>query len=225
MKRIKMKWFVRKHLPFFRLLNNLRLLCTRRKSYLFRKGWVSSIMNGYPSDLDGQALPWMNYSFIFFISQRINKKMVLLEFGTGYSTIFWAKRTQTVYTIENDPFFLDYIKKELPGNVETLISSNNSNKQYSNLAKKISESNNEIKFDMIVIDGIDRVNCCINSLDYLKFDGVVIWDDSSRTEYTKGFEYLHSKGFKKLEFEGLKPGDRTVDRTAVFYREQNCLGL
>ena len=39
------------------------------------------------------------------------------------------------------------------------------------------------------------------------------------------FDKLESLGFKRLAFEGLKPGDRSVDETSVFYRVNNCIGL
>jgi len=225
MMRKNIKWLVRRHLPTFRLLNYFRLLCTSKKSYLFRTGWVKSILKGYPCDEQGNELPWMNYSFIFFIRERLKDDMALLEFGGGYSTIFWAKYVKKVYVVEHDVFFSEMLKDKSPTNVQTFLTFLNNDVPYSEHAKIVSEKNDDILFDIIVIDGIDRVDCCIKSMDYLKNDGVIIWDDSIRIEYFKGFEYLYKRGFKKLEFEGIKPGDRGVDRAAIFYREKNSLNI
>jgi hypothetical protein len=186
---------------------------------------VKSILKGYPCDAQGDEVPWMNYAFLFFIRDRLQSDMRLLEFGSGFSTIFWAKHTKAVYTVEHDVFFSKMLKDQLPNNVQVFLHSSNSDLPYSEHAQIVSETNGNILFDIVVIDGIDRVESCIKTLDYLKDDGVIIWDDSSRMEYSEGFDYLRQKGFKKLEFEGIKPGDRGVDRTAVFYREKNCLNI
>ena len=81
------------------------------------------------------------------------------------------------------------------------------------------------KFDLLIIDGIRRNECLDASIPFLKDDGVVIWDDSSRDTYDSSFQRMREMGFKKISFEGLKPGDRSVDETSIFYREENCLNL
>ena len=43
--------------------------------------------------------------------------------------------------------------------------------------------------------------------------------------YDSSFQRMREMGFKKISFEGLKPGDRSVDETSIFYREENCLNL
>jgi len=223
--RQNIKWLARRRLSIFRLLNYFRLLCTRKKSYLFRTGWVESILRGYPCDEQGNELPWMNYSFIFFIRERLKDDMTLLEFGGGFSTIFWAKYIKILYVVEHDVFFSAMLKDKLPTNAQIFPAFSDNDVPYSEHAKIISEKNDNIMFDIVVIDGIDRVDCCIKSIDYLKNDGVIIWDDSGRIEYSEGFDCLHKRGFKKLEFEGIRPGNRGVGRTAIFYRAKNCLNI
>ena len=149
------KWRVRKYLPIFRLLNYFRLLCTRKKSYLFRTGWVESILRGYPCDKQGNELPWMNYSFIFFIRERLKDDMTLLEFGGGFSTIFWAKYIKMLCVVEHDVFFLEMLKDKLPTNTQIFPALQNNDVPYSEHAKIVSEKNDNILFDIIVIDGID----------------------------------------------------------------------
>ncbi len=220
-----LKWFFRQHFTWIRLFNNKRLLCMSKNSYLVKTGWTMSIRRGYPSDANGEPVPWMNYAFIAFIKERLNPQMVLLEFGAGYSSIFWAKHVKQVFSVEHDPFFVNKLKNDLPQNVTLYSADEKSNSPYYQYAKVISEQQQGLRFDVIVIDGIERINCALHSVDYLTPTGVLIFDDSHRSGYRKAYQYLQEKGFKKLEFEGLKPGDRTVDRTAVFYRSQNCLHI
>jgi hypothetical protein len=219
------RWFARKHLSGLRLINYLRLLWTRKNGYLRATGWVTSILKGYPCDAEGNELPWMNYPFVTFIAERLRDDMTVLEFGSGYSTIFWARHAKTVYAVEDDAFFREMLKDRLPENAQVFLCSPDGDVAYNQYAKYVSETNDGMLFDIAVIDGSDRVDSCINTLPYLKPDGVIIWDDSATELYWPGFEQLQQKGFKKLEFEGLKSGDRGVARTALFYRDQNCLGI
>jgi len=81
------------------------------------------------------------------------------------------------------------------------------------------------EFDIIVIDGRDRINCARNALAALKPDGVILWDNSDRDEYRLGYELLERNGFRRLDFAGMGPLNAYQWTTSIFYRGQNCLGL
>ena len=83
----------------------------------------------------------------------------------------------------------------------------------------------ENKFDIIIVDGRDRVNCVKNSIDKLKENGIIILDDSERKEYNEAKEFLFYKGYKKIEFWGIAPGVFYNKCTTVFYKEHNCFGI
>jgi hypothetical protein len=55
--------------------------------------------------------------------------------------------------------------------------------------------------------------------------GVVILDDAQREQYLPGVQHLTARGFKRLNFEGLKPTGIAPEKTTLFYRAQNCLDL
>jgi len=81
------------------------------------------------------------------------------------------------------------------------------------------------KYDIVVIDGRDRVNCAKRSLDSLKPAGVFIWDNSDRPEFEEGLRALIPRGFRSLDFEGLGPVNPYTWMTSILYRDQNCLGI
>jgi len=54
---------------------------------------------------------------------------------------------------------------------------------------------------------------------------VIILDDSQKEGLDYIFDYLQKQGFKKLDFEGLKPGRISNYRTTIFYKNENCLGI
>jgi hypothetical protein len=61
----------------------------------------------------------------------------------------------------------------------------------------------EDSFDIVVIDGRDRVNCVLNCLGALKSNGAILWDDSDREQYLKGYDFLNANCFRRLDFKGL----------------------
>lgn len=218
------KWWLRNNLSFFHLLGSIRLLCTRRKSYLFQKGWVKSILKNHPCDRNGEPLPWMNYAVLFFIAERLTKTMTILEFGSGYSTLYWAKHVKRVFAVENDPFWANIIIATLPKNTSLILAAPDSTQAYEDFGKNAYEQNGNQGFDVIINDGERRMECCMQNLKYLNTGGVIIWDDSDRIS-AADIAQLAASGFKKLEFEGLKPAGRGIERTAVFYKSENCLGI
>jgi predicted O-methyltransferase YrrM len=80
-------------------------------------------------------------------------------------------------------------------------------------------------FDIVVIDGRDRVNCALNCLDSLREGGVIIWDNTNRKHYGEGFDFLARQGYRRLDFEGMAPGVIKTSKTTIFYKENNCLKI
>ena len=85
--------------------------------------------------------------------------------------------------------------------------------------------NTRRKYDIIFVDGRDRVNCVTYSVKTLKRSGVVILDDSERIEYQDGVSFLLRNGYKKLDFWGLSPGFTDEKCTSIFYRRDNCFKI
>jgi hypothetical protein len=76
-----------------------------------------------------------------------------------------------------------------------------------------------------IVDGRDRMNRIKQSISALSAKGVILLDDSQRERYQEGIDFAKSKGFKALNFEGLKATGTEVDRTTIFYRVGNCFDI
>lgn len=190
------------------------------KAYLNEIGYMKSIEKGAPFSKDGTPIPWLTYSFIYFIQGRLKPEMSILEFGSGNSTLYWSKRVRKVESIEHDPaWFGKFTSEGLPQNVNITLKKLQ-NDDYTNF-----KSPNNIKFSIILIDGVKRVKCIKNNYKLLENNGVMVLDNSERDYYLPGIEFLISKGFKKLDFWGLAPGVLNHGCTSIFYKEENCLGL
>lgn len=194
------------------------LYCLRRGGALKEAGWFKSFKTKLPSDNEGNPIPWMTYSAISFLEKRINSNMTVFEYSCGNSTLWWAMRVKNVVSCEHDKAWYEKLEKMMPVNVELYQIDLGDGDDYS---KKISEYH-EI-FDIIVIDGRDRVNCAKNSLLALKKDGVIIWDNSDRDCYEEGYNFLLNKGYKRIDFIGMGPVNIASWWTSIFYKEANCL--
>lgn len=198
----------------------VHFLLQGRSSYLKEVGWYNSFNKHMPVDKNGDALPWYTYAAIDFLGDRINGGMAVFEYGSGNSTIWWATRVSRVVSCEHDEQWFAKVKLKLPDNVTY---------RHINLAPQGDYSDailqHDKEFDVIVIDGRDRVSCAKNSLCALNDGGVIIWDNSDRDEYQAGYEFLSDNGFKRLNFSGFGPINTYGWCTSVFYRPQNCLGI
>jgi precorrin-6B methylase 2 len=187
---------------------------------LFEDGWFRSVREKSSVDATGDPIPWFTYPAIDFLKKRVHRDMSIFEFGCGYGTIWWANRVKEVISVEHVNNWHDKIAEKIPKNVKLFHIQLEPNGDYS---KKIKEFENQ--FDIVVIDGRDRVNCAINSIHALKKDGVFIWDNSDRKEYTTGYRFLYEQGFSKIEFVGFVPIYNIKSETGIFYRKANCLGI
>jgi len=196
------------------------LLSYGHKGYLANIGWFTSFDNQQALDSNGEPLPWVTYSFIDFIKTRLNKDLKIFEYGSGSSTLFYAKRVLKVVSVEHDETWYNKIVKSKPANAEMIFSKLERGGEYSKKAAALGE-----KFDIVIVDGRDRVNCCINSVKALTPSGVIVLDDSERKDYEKAVIFLKDAGFKELSFTGISPGLFYLKATSVFYKTDNCLGI
>lgn len=191
-----------------------------KNGFLNENGWWNSWKNKEPLDENGKPLPWVTYSFINFISDRLNNKMTVFEFGSGNSTQFYSQKVKWIDTVEHDPDWFNKVKENLPENV----SISNKTLEYGGVYSKAALDSKK-KYDLIIIDGRDRVNSLINSIDALSLNGVLVLDDSERKTYQKGVDYLLNSGFKKIDFWGVSPGLFYNKCTSIYYKNNNVLNI
>ncbi len=200
--------------------NITRRLIFNKKSFLHQSGWISSIIKKMPVDENLNTIPWFNYSFYEFISKRINPEIIIFEFGSGYSSIFFSRKVNKVYSVEHDSSWIKKINSLTSNNHYIIESSLHDKHHYINSLKFP-----ETKFDVVFVDGRFRKDCCIQAIKYLSEKGVVILDDSERVRYQEVFPFMEKSNFKELTFSSFKPNMNNLASTTVFYRINNCLNI
>lgn len=192
-----------------------------RKRYLTPMGWTRSSATRTPVDEQGKPIPWFSYASIYFLKNRLTKDLSVFEYGSGNSTLWFSQRVGKIVSIEHDVAWFDRMKSSLGKlNDVTYIYRNLESGDYAAEITKYKAA-----FDIIIIDGRQRVLCAKNAINALTEQGVIIWDNAEREVYQEGYEHLLNLGFRRLDFDSLGPINRYSSSTAIFYRPDNCLGI
>jgi precorrin-6B methylase 2 len=182
--------------------------------YLRRSGWIRSLWNRKPQDGDGQPLPWYSYPSIHFLASRPAPATVF-EYGSGNSTLWWAKRANRVVSVEDDVQWHGYVSKSAPANVTYT------------LATTADEYVNSLtgRHNLIVVDGSHRERCISSAIEHLTDCGVLVVDNSDWPHLAESLSQAERAGFRRIEFYGLAPCNGHPHGTSILYRAGNFLGL
>ena len=194
------------------------LLSQRDFGYLLEIGWFNSFKSHKSVDKNGKPIPWFSYPFIDFLTPRLSKELTVFEFGSGNSTLFFAERVKKVISIEHNKAWYQIVNKSKPDNVDLMLTKSDSSIDYLDYLLKMKEDD-----DIIIVDGLHRNECMIRACEKLSERGVIILDDSERTEYKEGIEFILKNGFKSLQFWGIAPTVLFKKCTTIFYKSTNCL--
>lgn len=207
---------------FKKIILGIKLVFYKR-SYLNQTGYVDSKIRKTLKVGQGGFVPWMNYSVIHLLSQRLQKDSRVFEYGSGASTMFWAEKCHSVVSVEYDAKWFDIINEHV---------SKISNARLIHLPEgpgyieSISTIEENTHYDLVIVDGRERVACSKFALPFLSEKGVLILDDSRRAHYQEAIDFYSAQGYNNLTLQGLKPTGFGMDQTTIFYRSgNNVLGL
>lgn len=185
-------------------------------------GWLRSYIERVPVDKDGHPIPWYTYAIIdFLIRGRIKPTMRVLEYGSGYSSLFWMRRVAYLESVEDNEAWHKIIS-EMAAGAANFRYHLKQPPHYAMHGLQIDEAD---LFDIVCIDGAERVNCAFCCPHALKPDGVVIWDNSCDPLCNEGYAHLAELGFKRIDFWGFTPVCTVGSCTSIFYRRNNCMGI
>jgi precorrin-6B methylase 2 len=189
------------------------------KSYLQEIGWFNSVQKRSSVDKIGNPLPWVTYPFIHFIEERISKEMIVFEYGSGSSTEWYSQKVAYVYSVEHDEEWQKNVSQKNIPNAEIVYQNNLTDAYHQQVL------NYDFNFDIVIVDGRNRVKCLIEATKKIKDTGVIVLDNSERENYKEGIDFLLNQNFKKIDFWGMGPSIAHLTCTTIFYKNSNCLGI
>lgn len=129
--------------------------------------------------------------------KNINKDHLVLEYGSGASTLEIAKLCKHVTSIEHNLQWYNKVKAEKPDNCDLILAEpdlpyieGRHDGTYEEFKTYVNSSLNKGLFDIILIDGRARVACASIMKKVAKKDSLIFIHDFERPEYKDALNYL-----------------------------------
>lgn len=178
---------------------------------------VHNIINGKtPLDLE---LPWFSYAAIDFLQEYLKPDMRVCEYGSGGSTLFFARRAKSVFSIEDNPRWFELVSRRLEQhsvqNVQLKLCRFDFKNAVGFEASEYLHALPNESFDIIVVDGSEewtqvRPACFQLAEKRVKRGGIIVVDDSWRYPLLR--ENHRANTYKIFESVGpCRPGVTTTD--------------
>lgn len=195
------------------LSNRIRPFFQVHKGLFKQYGWWNAWRAGRPVDAKGDPLPWITYPAIDFLSQFDFSDASVFEWGSGYSTLWWAPRCRQIASVESNKSWISYIKGKLPAKVDLLETEFTLEAEVQALETYPSPS-----LDVIVIDnnGPFRPGCAKAAAARIAPGGFIIIDNSDQC--LVACKILRDEGFVQIDFTGFVPGTGYAQCTSFFFK-------
>ncbi len=179
--------------------------------FTIRSGhWKSSLRAAAVSPSNA-PLPWYTYSAIDFLSCRTFSTKSVLEFGSGQSTLWWAARAASVVSCEENREWLDRVRRRAPPNVTLHFTRMDSP---STCVADVVATIGDVRYDIIVIDGLYRAELVPVALKHILPDGFIICDNAEGYGF---FEAFRNSGLMRVDFVGMAPGVISEHSTSIYF--------
>jgi hypothetical protein len=170
-------------------------------------GHFQSVQDQRAIGKDGLAIPWFTYPAIEYLSQLNLAEKTMLEWGSGNSSVFFGARVKKMYSVEhNQEWFAQVKGKAIKGH--EIIHAPEA--EYAQAATRF-----QCKFDIILIDGVEREACSEQAVKLIGDDGLIILDNSDR--HPDISKRLRDANFIQADFHGFGPINNYTWTTSVFF--------
>ncbi len=164
-------------------------------------------------------LPWFSYAAIDFLQGFLQPHMSVAEYGSGGSTLFFARRVKSVLCVEDNPEWFKAVSRALRvrgiGNVTLRLCPFNFKDPVGFEESDYLRFLPEERFDVVVVDGSEewtqvRPICFEMAEKRVKRGGIVLVDDSWRYPVLR--RKNHANHFRVFKSVGpCRPGVTTTD--------------
>lgn len=198
-------------------------------AYAARRGYFRSALTRTVSGGKNAPTPWMTFPLVNYLESRSFTGRTVLEFGSGASTEWWALRAEHVTALETDPEWLSKVRSTAPANVDVVEVAASPATQ-ADFDQEVRTVVGESTYDVVVVDGGDRVKALHLAVDLVAPEGVIIVDDldlfDAAPEWITALDPWFDRGFERIDFMGLAiaaPYTRDARCTSLFFRPGSFL--
>lgn len=176
-------------------------------------GLKRTMKNEMCIDKDGNPIPWYTYPAIEYLKQIDFSDKRVFEFGSGNSSLFWSNVAKEVTSVEDNEEWYKSRKKFEKENLKLLYKTED---DYVNSILEI-----EGRFDVIVIDGPFRNECCKVALKKIKENSLIILDNTDWStkfdEFAEAVKILKDANLIQVDFCGFGPINDYTWATSLFF--------
>jgi predicted O-methyltransferase YrrM len=154
--------------------------------------------------------PYLTWEIVRFLAAQIDRNHRGLEAGSGASTIWFARRCRQLISIEHDPDWANrvqgwLVRRGLSDHVDLRLFARTPDGTPQEYVTAI-ESERDVSFDFVLIDGKRRDVCALAAVPKLKCGGLLIVDDAQRyipreTPSRAPFARQYKDGFASRKWE------------------------
>jgi len=205
--------------PLFGWLRRFGTALLTPISFSYQTGHFKSSLGRAPMDRHGNPIPWYTYPAIHFLQSKDLCDKRVLEFGAGYSTLWWAKYAGSVIAFEDNPEWYEQLQPKVPTNVSLHYVGNG--EPLPDCAALSGQT-----FDIIVIDGLKREYCAQLAPKLLAPDGALVIDNAEgygSSGYRSIVEPFCQQGFRRVDFYGYAPGVSQPHCTSIVFGKSTFL--
>ena len=183
-------------------------------SFSYYSGHFKSSLSGKAMTKKGKPLAWFTYPAIDFLVTKDFTDSEILEFGGGQSTLFWLNIAKSVTTFETDIKWKKNIEKFItPQDPVKIILAPSNNSQINFVNNFLSDKGK--KYDVIIVDGMDRSNLFPIAVNYLSDDGMIICDNAEGYDFYE--IWCQFPDFNRIDFTGHAPGVLSPHTTSLIF--------
>jgi predicted O-methyltransferase YrrM len=139
----------------------------------------------YIKQIQQQNEPWWAPMMVEHVGGILTPLMSVFEYGSGASTIWLAGRCRSIISVEHDEDWYRAVASLLPNNGHILLAP----RPYAHVIERYQN------FDLIIVDGRDRVQCVDASLPHLNPGGYLLLDDCERERYHDAVTAMKQHGW------------------------------
>jgi len=140
---------------------------------------------------------WFTEDAIKVLEHHLKPEFSVFEFGMGSSTVCLYDKCN-LYSVDHDTKWFDWCSYIL-GCLNYKKNLFLSERPYNNIINNYSDN----FFDIIIVDGRDRVKCIESSIPKLKSGGWLILDNSERPYYQRGIDLM--QGWERKDYYQPEP--------------------
>ncbi len=139
----------------------------------------------------------------------------MLEFGGGQSSIWWAKQAKRILTFEGDQAWHDRIRGQMPTNVDLQLVQGDSPEARVARIQQILAKDPAERFDIVIIDGLDRRWLVPIACERLAPNRIIICDNAEGYGFHEAFL---GRSIDRVDLYGHAPRVILPHCTSVFFK-------